>query len=353
MTKRIAVLGVQVPFIRGGAELLNDELVRQINLRAARYDVQADLIQLPFKWYPETHVLQDMLAWKLVDITESDGHTIDLVIGTKFPSYCADHPSKVLWLVHQHRAFYDLEGTSFDVPSLTDLDRATRFTVKRADSVALTSCKARFSIAETVADRLRRFNSCESTVLYPPPKLCDRIYRGDYRDYILYVGRQERIKRIELLIGALALDKSSKAVILGTGKYREYLQALAEKHALGDRCVFPGYVTDEQYLEYLAHCRAVYYGPYDEDYGFATVEAFLAEKPVMTFADSGEPAAMVRRTGAGWVAERPTADALAEITAKVTAMDGTTLQALGYAGRCFGQAINWDTVFQQLVEQHL
>ena len=353
MTKRIAVLGVQVPFVRGGAEMLNDELVRQINLRADRLGVQADLIQLPYKWYPDTQVVQHMLAWKMLDITEADGHPIDLVIGTKFPSYAADHPNKVLWLVHQHRMFYDLEGTRFDRPSLSAADRAARFCARRADTLAVRSCKAHFAIAETVAARLMHYNEIEATVLHPPPRLRDRIQPGEFRDYILYVGRLESIKRVEILIDALAIDRSAKAVILGAGKYRDVLVERAEKLGLSSRCVFPGFVSDEEYLDYLANCRAVYYAPFDEDYGFATVEAFLAEKPVLTLPDSGEPQAMVGATGAGWIAEEPTAEALAALTAKVGASSSAELHATGYRARAFARSIHWDAVVRQLVEAHL
>jgi len=347
------VLGAQVPFVRGGAEMLNEELVRQINLRRDRLDAEADLIQLPYKWYPDAQVLQHMLAWKMIDITEADGHPVDLAIGTKFPSYSADHPNKVMWLVHQHRAFYELEGTRFDVATLSDLDRSTRHVARRADTAAARSCKARFAIAETVAERLSRFNGLDATVLHPPPRLRDRIEVGEFRDYILYVGRLESIKRIEILIDALALDRTSKAVILGAGKYRDTLLARAEKHDLGSRCIFPGFVPDEEYLDWLANCRAVYYAPFDEDYGFATIEAFLAEKPVLTFGDSGEPQVMVGKTGAGWIVDAPNAEALAAVTAKVSALPAETLHAVGYSARPFARSIHWDGVILELVEKFL
>ncbi len=353
MTKRIAILGVQVPFVRGGAEMLNDELVRQINLRSDRFDAVADLIQLPYKWYPDTQVLNHMLAWKMLDITEADGHPIDLAIATKFPSYAADHSNKVLWLVHQHRMFYDLEGTRFDVLSTNEDDRAARFCARRADTLAARSCKAHFAIAETVAARLQRYNDIEAQVLHPPPRLRDRIEPGEFGDYILYVGRLESIKRIEFLIDALAIDTTSKAIVLGAGKYRDVLVKRAEKLELGGRCVFPGFVSDEEYLRYLANCRAVYYAPVDEDYGFATVEAFLAEKPVLTFRDSGEPQAMVGKTGAGWIAQESTAEALAALTARVSAASAAMLHDTGYLARPFARGIHWDAVLHQLVEAHL
>lgn len=353
MKKKIAVLGVQVPFIRGGAELLNDELVRQINLRGDRYNVEAELIQLPYKWYPSELVLQNMVAWKLLDLSESNGEPIDLVIGTKFPSYLAEHTNKVLWLVHQHRGFYDLEGTSYDHPEISDLERAVRDKVRRGDTLAVQSCRARFSIAETVSARLRRFNDLDAQVLYPPPKLRDQIQPGEYGDYILYVGRAEQMKRVDLLIEALALEKRLRAIVIGKGNHLPRLIELASKLGVEDRCEFKGYVPDDTYLDCLAGARAVYYGPFDEDYGFATVEAFLAEKPVLTFADGGEPAVMVARTDAGWIAREPTAHALAASCMQAMAASDSELRALGRLGREFAESIHWDSVFHNLVEVHL
>ncbi len=355
MKKRIAVLGVQVPFVRGGAEVLNEELVRQINLRGESHDVQAELIQLPYKWYPEEHVLKDMMAWKLLDITESDGQPIDIAIGTKFPSYCVDHPHKVLWLVHQHRLFYDLAGTAYDRPShdVSELDRSVRHTVRRGDTLSLQSCIARFSIGHTVSSRMRRYNKLDAQVLHPPPRLREEIRTGEFGNYILYVGRLETIKRVELLIDALAIDRHSRAIVIGIGKNRANLMHRAEKLGVLDRCEFPGWVTDEAYIEYLANCRAVYYGPFDEDYGFATVEALIAGKPVITFADSGEPNHIVESTGSGWVVDLPTAAALAEVTAKATSAPTRELRDLGQRGAAFVESVHWDSIFHHLVQSQL
>ena len=95
--------------------------------------VEAELVQLPFKWYPETQLLKDMAAWRLVDLSESNGHTIDLCIATKYPTYLARHPNKITWLVHQHRVFYDLEGSEFDVPHDIDDDKLVRKKVRATD----------------------------------------------------------------------------------------------------------------------------------------------------------------------------------------------------------------------------
>ena len=66
---------------------------------------------MPFKWYPKEEILPHAAAWRLLDLSESNGRPVDLVIASKFPTYFARHPNKVAWLIHQYRAAYELCGT--------------------------------------------------------------------------------------------------------------------------------------------------------------------------------------------------------------------------------------------------
>src|SRR6476469_9963681 len=104
---RIAVCAPQVPFERGGAEIFADDLVGELRAR----DHETDLVTVPYKWYPGERVLSQAFLWRLLDLTESDGRAIDLVIATKFPSYAVRHPNKVVWLLHQFRQAYELDRT--------------------------------------------------------------------------------------------------------------------------------------------------------------------------------------------------------------------------------------------------
>ena len=96
---RIAVCRPQVPFARGGVEIFTDDLVAEL----AKRGHEADLVTVPFKWYPGERVLTQTFLWRLLDLEEADGRRIDLAIATKFPSYVVRHPNKVVWLVHQFR----------------------------------------------------------------------------------------------------------------------------------------------------------------------------------------------------------------------------------------------------------
>lgn len=348
--KKVLVLGAQVPFIRGGAERLNDSLVSAINERLP--GVRAELVQLPFKWYPESQLLQDMAAWRLVDLSESNGNKIDLCIATKYPTYLARHPNKVTWLVHQHRVFYDLEGSEFDVPHDAEDDRLVREKVRGTDAKFLSESQEIYTISSTVSDRLMHFNGVGSIPLYPPPELADRIETGPYGDYVLYIGRIERIKRIEPLIDALVRVKTARAVIVGTGEHLPTLRGYAKDKGVEDRCQFEGYVADERYLQLLANARAVYYAPIDEDYGFATIEAMLARKPVLTLSDSGEVARIVEKTGGG-LAAAPGSSDISGLVDEVMNMNISQIEEMLEKGQDFARKITWDNILATLVTPHL
>src|SRR5207249_1748490 len=119
---RVVVAAPQVPFVRGGAELMADDLVAALRGRGH----EAELVTIPFKWYPGTRVLDQAFLWRLADLTESDGRPIDCVIATKFPAYCVRHPNKVAWVLHQFRQAYDYDRTELGQFSESPEDRATR-----------------------------------------------------------------------------------------------------------------------------------------------------------------------------------------------------------------------------------
>src|SRR5215831_3101283 len=89
---RIVIASVQVPFVRGGAEILAEGL--RDALRAEGH--QAEIVTVPFKWYPPERVLDHMLACRLFDLTEAMGVPVDRLVCLKFPAYLIPHPNKVL-----------------------------------------------------------------------------------------------------------------------------------------------------------------------------------------------------------------------------------------------------------------
>ena len=109
MIRNVLICTTQVPFTTGGAEAHVDGLRRA--LIQAGYN--AEVVALPFKWYPPAEIMRSALAWRLLDLSEANGKPVDLVIGMKFPAYLVAHERKVLWIMHQYRAAYNLWDTPF------------------------------------------------------------------------------------------------------------------------------------------------------------------------------------------------------------------------------------------------
>lgn len=342
--RTVLVCETQVPFVRGGAELLVRQLVDQ--LRARGFDT--DRVSLPFKWYPKDEILAHAAAWRLLDLTESNGRPVDLVIGTKFPSYFARHPRKVSWLVHQHRAAYELAGTIYSDFGCDERDIGLQAQLLALDEQMLGECVARYTISTTVSDRLRRFNGLDSTPLYHPPYLADRLTPGEYGPYLLSVARLEGNKRIDLIVRAMAeVPEPFTLVVVGDGSHRHLIEQAAEDAGVTSRVRFAGAVHDNDLVSLYRDALALVYVPFDEDYGLATLEAFLAAKPVVTAADSGGTLEFVTDGATGLVCEadpRSIGAALARL-----AGDRTLAARLGEAGRSLALGITWDAVIDRLV----
>ncbi len=330
---RIAVLRPQVAFSRGGAEIFTDELVRQLRERGH----EAEIVSVPFKWYPGQRVLTQAFLWRLLDLTEADGAPIDMVVATKFPSYCIRHPNKVVWLLHQFRQAYELDRTELGQFSESAEDRALRGRVQRLDETALGEARKLFATSGNVAERLRRSTGLEAEVLPHPPQ--ELPYRTEaYEPFVLSVNRLDRAKRIDLLIEAAA-RQGVDVVIVGDGPDRGRLESLAN-----GRARFTGRISEQELADLYARCRAVFYAPVDEDFGMVPFEAFLAEKPVLTTTDAGGPLDVVHERETGRVVE-PTVDAIA---AALTIGEDEA-RAWGKAGKALAEQVTWDSAIDRLL----
>jgi glycosyltransferase involved in cell wall biosynthesis len=85
----------------------------------------------------------------------------------------------------------------------------------------------------------------------------------------------------------------------------------------------------------------------DEDYGYATVEAFHAAKPVVTVDDAGGVLEFVEHRQTGLVSSAEPAAIAAHLTE--LAADASLAERLGEAGRRRVEGITWDKVVEALV----
>jgi len=294
---KIAILNTFAPFTFGGAEYLAESLCQKLKT----YGYNANVIKIAFKWYPAQKVLESMLSATLLKL-----HNTDKVIALKFPAYLVSHPNKVVWLTHQFRQAYDLWGTDYqDIPN-TIAGQQTREMIFNADNAAFNETKKIFAISDVVADRLKKFNRTDAEVLYPPLLHPEKFYCGKFEDYLFYPSRIGRGKRQHLAIEAMQYTKTAvKLIIAGSANHPEdlhFLQQIITKYNLSNKVtLLAERISEQQKIDLMAKCLACVFIPYDEDYGYVTLEAFSAKKPVITCQDSGGVLNFVRHNETGIV----------------------------------------------------
>ena len=346
---RVAIASVQVPFVRGGAELLAESL--RAELLAAGHE--AEIVTVPFKWYPARRILDHMLACRLMDLTESRTGPIDRLISLKFPAYMIPHSNKVVWLLHQHRGAYDLWGTHLGDLTAAPDGAHVRSAIRNADLATLSEARAIYTLSGNVSGRLLAHCATASLPLYHPPPGAQRIRAGEYGDYMLFPSRINALKRQSLAIDALARTHHPVCVaFLGAADTPEYdvqLRRRAADAGIEGRVSWLGGVSEERKLDLYSGCRAVIFPPIDEDYGYVTLEAMLAHKAVVTCTDSGGPLEFVQGGRTGLVCP-PTPEALAEALDQLWE-DRALAARLGRSGRdrYVEMGICWEDVVRCLL----
>jgi glycosyltransferase involved in cell wall biosynthesis len=293
---RILIPSIQAPFIFGGAQMMTDGISNALK----RHGHEVEIIRFPFKFYPESYLEQSMDYCVNNDFTQFNHYPIDMVLALQFPAYYVQHPNKTLWLMHQHRVMYELTH----MQPKTDEYEQLKAKVIEFDNRELANCKKRFSMCQNVSNRLSRFNGIDSQPVYHPPANFERFICQPAQNFIFCPSRLEGIKRQDLIIKAMQFTRSNIGVIIaGEGSHQARYMELAESLDLGDKVRFIGQFTDEEKYLYYARSLAVFFGPFDEDYGYITLEAMLSAKPVITCTDSGGPLEFVVNGETGYVLE--------------------------------------------------
>ena len=162
---KIALVNTMTPFVRGGAEILVDDLRGQLAERGH----QVELFRLPFPNDYAVGLPELVLASKLLDFS-----SYDRVIAFKFPAYCVCHRHRTLWLFHQFRQVYDLFDKQDGLPRTTE-NEALRQLIARIDNTDIPTAEHVFVNAQEVQNRLRDYNAITSEIL-PPPLLNKLLY---------------------------------------------------------------------------------------------------------------------------------------------------------------------------------
>ncbi|HEY7055551.1 MAG TPA: glycosyltransferase family 4 protein [Vicinamibacterales bacterium] len=342
---RVAVVTSSPPMIEGGHMVIARELTKA--LCAEGYD--AHVLVTPQNRFGRQ--ASAYLATWLTDVQSSDGRPIDQVISLRYPSYAVRHPRHVCWLNHTMREYYDLwdRFSATLTPQGRVKERIRRTFIHAADRYLLTRNVTRLvTQSNTIRERLSMWPDLRASVVYPPAP--DRPYRcEEYGDDILFVSRLTPLKRADLLIRALATTdgRGLRIVVAGDGEAGPTLETLAREIGVDGRVRFAGRVSESEMIDLLSRCRAVCFPPFEEDYGFVTVEAFASRKAVVTCRDSGGPAELVVDGKSGFVSD-PTPQAVARAL-RTLAEDKALAERMGGDALAAGARLTWPETVRQLI----
>ncbi len=336
----VLVCATQVPFMRGGLELHVENLVAALQDAGHR----AEAVHVPAAWDKE-RLLDAALAWRMVPLDA------DVVVPLNFPSYFARHPRKVIWLAHQHRAAYDGLGQEWSDFGLDDDSIELHRQLVDWDTRVIAEAERRYATSGVVAARLRRFNGLEAEALHHPPPLADRLEPrsgGGPGKHVLCVSRLEANKRPGMFLDAIRASRSgAPGILVGRGTMAAELAHQVATSGLESRVELTGFVDDATLVDLLADAIAVVYSPLDEDYGYVTLQAFLAGVPVITASDSGGVLDWVTDGVTGYVTDGSPGAMGAAVDRLVA--DPNLAHRMGAAGRARVAGLSWERVVHTLV----
>jgi glycosyltransferase involved in cell wall biosynthesis len=343
---RILVVTSGALFVRGGHLTIAEETAAA--LRRAGHDAEVLVT-------PQNRFGRQAAAYAATWLTDvgltADGRPVDQVISLRFPSYAVRHPRHVCWLNHRMREYYDLwERFVGGLGRRGRLKESVRRRIIHAvDRRLLTRNVTRlFAQSRTIQARLVRFGDIPSEVLYPPAP--ERGYRNEgYGDFVFAVSRLHALKRMGLLVEAVAhtANRTLRVKIAGQGEEAESLRARIQALGLQERIELVGPLSEERLLDHYASCRAVWFAPWQEDYGFVTLEAFRSGKAVITAPDSGGPTELVRSGVNGLVAE-PSAPAMGQAL-DALADDVALAERLGQQAERDAREHTWERAVERLL----
>lgn len=347
---KIAIATVQVPFIKGGAELL----VKMLKTELIRKGHETEIISIPFRWYPPRNLFKSILMGRMMDIHDMNGDKIDLVIAMKFPAYYVKHDNKVIWLMHQHRQAYDLWQTKFGDLHLTNSGWLAKKIIEKLDKKYISEARNVFTISKNSSKRLKGFNKIHATPLYHPPLNHEKLHCKKYGDFIFYASRIDAMKRQRVLVESAKYIKSNtKIYIAGSGsKYEiDHIKGIIKRNKLQKKVKLLGFIREEEKIKYYANCLGVYFGSYDEDYGYITLEAFFSKKPVIIHHDAGGPTEFVKDGKNGYVISTDPKEIAKKID--MLSCNKKLAKRLGHNGfqTLKDKKISWDHVIDKLLKK--
>jgi glycosyltransferase involved in cell wall biosynthesis len=140
-----------------------------------------------------------------------------------------------------------------------------------------------------------------------------------------------------------------KIVLAGGSGDPKYDEALVKKHGVADRVCLRGFVSEAEIIDLYSDALGVCYLPFDEDYGYVTLEGMLSGKPVVVARDGGGATEFIEHEREGLIVDTEP-QAIAE-SIDILFSDRQRARAMGERGRekIKAMSLSWKYVVESLV----
>ena len=183
--------------------------------------------------------------------------------------------------------------------------------------------------------------------------------KGNYLDknvhspYILYLGRLDKLKGIDILIQAFSkLPKEFdqyKLVIAGKKtSYQEELEEIIKKENIEDKVLFTGFVEEEDKIS-MYHDASLFVNPvkYMGGVSITVFESLLSGTPIIVTPESGE---LVKKIDAGSLVEYGDINSLKEEIVKSLTDKEMTQKQVTRGQNYIKENLNWDKVSDKILK---
>ena len=107
-----------------------------------------------------------------------------------------------------------------------------------------------------------------------------------FDNFILYVGRIEKYKNLDVLVKSMKYLADMKLCIAGKGSFEKELRKIAEKAGVENRVKFLGFVGEEEKYRWLKTCSVFVNLSQAESFGITVLEALACGKPAVVGGES-------------------------------------------------------------------
>ncbi len=137
-----------------------------------------------------------------------------------------------------------------------------------------------WSISNFIRDRVKKYYSRPSQVIYPPVNVSKFNISQEIGDYFFMAGRLVSYKRFDLAVTAFN-QNGLLLKIVGIGPELNKLKKIANKNI-----EFLGLVSDEKLAVLYSHAQACIF-PQEEDFGIVPLESMASGRPVIAYRAGG------------------------------------------------------------------